>query len=458
MGGVIAQDGFAYQLWDCVRRIPKWLANPAFEYMIIEGLEDYEARFFAPHAPHLHLLERYQAKRQDLSPGEVGVIMDSFYRWDVAHPGIARVQTLVTPRLPKSLQWLHSHADRVRRARPFYSPFRDVEEVISGTLEKKLTEEFGQGLGKFIATFSEVDEQNIPDRDTAFRAFSSSLESAFPEIEPSSRKVRAAFERLCEVAQRALGEPITREVLLQEIVKGLGEDLPLPTSFPILVRSDRDDIEASALEIDASPFCGGDIAYPPTDEWEGRLSNPLRETAAWLRRNRTSRIALDGFYRLTTAMIIGYHLRSAHGFELEIPTRSGNWATNEHLAAEAVIDAWEINRPEVSEAIELSVCIGILKDPSNALPRTAGTDVESTLALHLPKAIESGKEAQGAVALIIQEVNAAVAKLAPQKIRLFFVGPAALAVALGHRWNALPDTQLHEFINDEGRYAETAII
>lgn len=62
LGGMIAQDGFDYQLWDGLARLSAWLANPAFEELIFEGLEDLEARFFAPQAPRHRLLERYQAK------------------------------------------------------------------------------------------------------------------------------------------------------------------------------------------------------------------------------------------------------------------------------------------------------------------------------------------------------------------------------------------------------------
>ena len=32
------------------------------------------------------------------------------------------------------------------------------------------------------------------------------------------------------------------------------------------------------------------------------------------------------------------------------------------------------------------------------------------------------------------------------------------AVALGHRWNAMPPTQLHEFLEVERRYVRTAMI
>ena len=54
LGGVVAQDGFDYQVWNTIVRLPAWLRNPAFEGFAIEALEDVEARFFAPRAPRHH--------------------------------------------------------------------------------------------------------------------------------------------------------------------------------------------------------------------------------------------------------------------------------------------------------------------------------------------------------------------------------------------------------------------
>ena len=74
MGGVVAQDGFDYQLWDGLARLPAWLSNPAFEQIMFEGLEDLEARFFAPQAPRERLLERFQAKSGSLQPADVRAV------------------------------------------------------------------------------------------------------------------------------------------------------------------------------------------------------------------------------------------------------------------------------------------------------------------------------------------------------------------------------------------------
>src|SRR6266446_2038536 len=90
MGGVIAQEGFDYQLWEGLVRLPAWLHNPAFEGMIFEGLEDLEARFFAPHAPRHQLLERFQAKSGALTRGDLIEVFESFRRFTTAYPRAAR--------------------------------------------------------------------------------------------------------------------------------------------------------------------------------------------------------------------------------------------------------------------------------------------------------------------------------------------------------------------------------
>lgn len=42
-GGINAQDGFDYQTWDAIARIPGWLKQQHFDGVLFEGLEDFEA-------------------------------------------------------------------------------------------------------------------------------------------------------------------------------------------------------------------------------------------------------------------------------------------------------------------------------------------------------------------------------------------------------------------------------
>jgi hypothetical protein len=458
MGGVIAQDGFAYQLWDGISRIPHWLANPAFEEMIFEGLEDLEARFFAPQAPpHFRVLERFQAKSSDLLPADVKEVLQSFHHFDESYPRIARVQTLVTPRLPKTLAWLRRDSARVRRARPFFAPFADVSAATDARLVADLRKEYGNGLGDFVARAVEIEERVLPDRSAARSAFAIALQEAFPLLEVSTRRTDAAFEALVSLADRHVGHPLHRDKLRHAVESGLGERLPLPAAFPLMIRSDRLETDETAFQIDASEFSGGLAPFPESKIWGERLVEPLGKVAKWLRGRGISRVSVLGSYRLSTGMLVGASFRSAVGFELEIATRSGIWSTDEHTEG-ARDQEWTVTRPTELHEGRLAVTIGVLRDPGVDLLETAGAPASSVLRMHLPVAIADGQGAQAAVGFVKKTVAESVTRLAPRSIDLYLAGPAAFAVALGHRWNAMPPTQLHEFIAPERRYVQTGSI
>ena len=239
MGGVIAQDGFDYQLWDGLARLPAWLANPAFEQIIFEGLEDLEARFFAPHAPRERLLERFQAKAGSLAPADVREVFETFSQFETAFPHAARVHTLVTPRLPPTIAWLARDPSRVRKARPFYAPFADMMAASDAELRRRLVETYGASLGAFIAESVEVSERNLPDRDAALATFGVELDRTYPSLEAPQKKVAEVFEALSGLARRSIGLPLGRAVLLQTIEEGLGRRLPLPQSFPLHIQIGR---------------------------------------------------------------------------------------------------------------------------------------------------------------------------------------------------------------------------
>ncbi|TGV11391.1 SAVED domain-containing protein [Mesorhizobium sp. M8A.F.Ca.ET.173.01.1.1] len=458
IGGVIAQDGFDYQLWDGLARLPAWLANPAFEQMIFEGLEDLEARFFAPQAPRGRLLERFQAKAGSLAPAAVREVFETFARFESAYPRAARVQSLVTPRLPATVGWLARDPSRVRKARPFYAPFADIMAASDAELLNRLVETYGDQLGTFIAQSVDVSERNLPDRDAALATFGVELDRAYPSLEAPQKRVGEAFEALSALARRSIGTPLARDVLRTIIEDALGKPLPLPRSFPLNVRSDRNESDERCLEIDASAFSGRDGGFPPPAQWADDLTAPLDRTARWLRSHAVHRVALSGSYRLTTAIALGWSLRSAIGFELEVPTREGPWATDDRPSMSDGMQNWRIAEPANLSDDQLVICVGILRDPAADLGQTAGISAKAVLALHLDAPIVSAKAAQAGVSGVKRAVDSAIARLRPRGIQLYFAGPAAFAVALGHRWNAMPPTQLHEFVTSSRTYAAAVLI
>jgi SMODS-associated and fused to various effectors sensor domain len=92
------------------------------------------------------------------------------------------------------------------------------------------------------------------------------------------------------------------------------------------------------------------------------------------------------------------------------------------------------------------------------LTRVAGIEPERMLRLHLSQPITSASAAQSGVSIVKGAVDAVRGQLRPERIELFVAAPAAFAVALGHRWNAMGPTQCHELVAAESSYVPTAVI
>jgi len=211
------------------------------------------------------------------------------------------------------------------------------------------------------------------------------------------------------------------------------------------------------LEIDASAFSGGVAGYPERARWADKLIAPLDRTARWLRSRGVSRVSLGGSYRLTTALALGWSFRAANGFELEIPTREGPWLTDDRPAPGDAAPAWWIVDPDVLHGDQLVVAVGVLRDPSADLAETAGVR-PAVLSAYLAEPITSGREAQMSASIVKQAVDMATARLRPKGIQMYIAGPAAFAVAFGHRWNAMGPIQLHELVTGKRRYVPTALL
>ena len=450
--------GFDYQLFDGLIRLPGWLANPVFEQMMYEGLEDLEARLFSPYAAQLHAWDRFQAKSANLLPSQVRRVLESFRAFEDAYPNTARVQTLVTPRLPGDLGWLRRNPSRVRQARPFYAPFPDIVAASDKALKAQCINSFGEALGPFVADFVEIDERNVLDRDAAVFSFSRELYRFFPTLRPHPRKLEATFDALASLARSRHGVPLARSELEEVLQQTLQQELPLSSAFPLYVLSNRDEPNPAALQIDARAFSGDPAPYPPPEIWASDLIRPLDRTEHWLRNRSVSRVALSGSYRLTTALVVGWSLRSAPAFELDVPTREGTWRTDDRPRTGESAPEWQIEDPESLHRDQLVVSVGVLRNPWVDLPETAGVPHRSVLGFHLPTALTCAPEAQASVSVIKRKIDEFVARLRPRGIQLYMACPAALAVVLGHRWNAMPSTGLHEYLAVERRYVETAIL
>ena len=455
LGGIIALDGFDYQTWDGLIRLPGWLINPTFEQLMFEGFDDVEARFFAPYAPRGTLLDRYQAKSADLEPSAVKTVFETFQDFERAHPKSVRAFTLVTPRLPSSLRWVVREGARLRNARPFYAPFPDVMAASDAKFFERCVDEWGEDLGAFVASRVEAFERAAGGRDQALHGFCLEFGRAFPGLDVPSRQLERAFVSLCERAAQARGTGIQRAELLDIVETAVDRAVVDRAKTAVHVRSDRNGADETALEIDASAFSGGSTPFPEVETWSKDLMRPLVSTASWFAARGISRISLRGSYRLSTGLALGWALRSGVGFELEIATREGAWATDDRPRADEDYPAWTVTEAEELDGDRLVVSVGVMRYPVDTLV-SHGQDRHRVLDGSIAVPITSARAAQHLVGSLKQAITANASRLGARAIDLYYAGPAAFAVAIGHRWNAMLPTQLFEFLPANQLYVATA--
>lgn len=461
MGGLNAQEGFDYQIYDAIVRLPAWLMLPGFESVVIEAQEDFEARFVAPHAPYGHVLERFQGKTSELAKTGLVEVLGKFSALDQAYPNTTRRYVLVTPSLGANLRWLPSSLKRVEHSRPFYSPFATIGAANDKAVVDRCQREFGAELGPFTAQSVDIDLRVYPTREQAAALFGCALHQSFGGDGYVTGRVARAFDALFSTLQSKRGQHVGRQMLISILQDALGE-LPAAltaSTLPVkLVQAEADAISA-AIEIDTRPFRLGEQEIPAPAVWANGLIEPLSRLAHWARASNRSQIALEGQYRLTTAFVAGYSLRSAIGFELAFYNRDTQWHTSTHPQQDTQSLSWEVSLPTALHKGRLVVMVGIVRSPLPAVQATYSADiVEASLTMQLPVGIPNSEAAQQGVAQIKQAVDKAVNRLRPSGIDLFYVGPAAFALALGHRWNKLPSTQLYEFHSETGIYQPTAVM
>jgi hypothetical protein len=450
MGGVIAYDGFGYQEWLAAAKVPGWLANPAFEAVALEVLEDFEATFFEPDAPtaNLHRLERFQAKSATLKRGEVVSVLTGFKAFAEQYPDAARAQTLITPDLPTDLKWVVRHGFRVANARPFYHHYPAVMADSDVAFEADLLKEFGASLGPHLVRDIAI-ELAPHDEERARSVFAHGLTECLGLDWPTSA-VRRAFGNVCALLRDKRGGKVSRSDLVGALSDGT-QGLAMPATLPLAFVRSQGAAPPGHLALDGED--GGRLTGAVVGYATG-LQQTLERTAAWAGMQGYRRVSVDALMRLSTAFGLGVAFRPATRFDLDVMTPGGVWPTDAHPAGSNAAD-WTITTPKGETGGRLAVVVGIIRDPIDDVWRLLG---EGAPVLHmvLPRAVHSAEDVQASVRAIKDAVSAAAARLMPDGIDLFYLGPAVLAMALGHRWNALPPSCFFEHDRARG-YIPTVV-
>jgi hypothetical protein len=449
-GGIVALDGFDYQFHYGVVRIADWLADPTFEGVMFEALEDVEARFFAPQAQARHLLVRIQAKSGELDRAKILAVLDNFVDFEDHYSNIAKRFELVTPQFPPKMAWIARDLERVRFAGPFYAPFRDVADASNAELRAQLISELGEARGGLLFERGDVVFLPVINANGVYGMFVDALAKTYPDVSPR----RAAFDDLVALARCSTKTFLTRAQILATLEAGLKTSLP-PLAPVLHLIGDRPGVVSPpAVRIDAA-FLSGDGRFSPSAVWAADLVEPFRALKAWWQGRGHRRLAIEGSYRLTTAFAVGAIFNAGSGLDLDIETREGVWRTDDHASRDTAAPTWATKSASATANGVLTVAVGVLRDPLETLLANGG-GVSTIAHAFIDEAVTSGQQMQAVVASLKRFIANEVTRLGASRIDLYFLGPAPLAMALGHRWNAVVPVQLHEFDTQTGTYMPTA--
>lgn len=188
------------------------------------------------------------------------------------------------------------------------------------------------------------------------------------------------------------------------------------------------------------------------------LARPLSQTKAWILRHRgTRRIRLTGNRRLSTSLAIGAVFSAVAGFVVEMENRGGElWSTDAHPTADTPAFPLEVGG-DVFRAERLVVSVGVTRDIADEVDRTLGglgLLEASTLHLHHEGPVISAEHANKAAKAVKDALVDALARSGGDHVDLFFAGPSALALFVGHRLNATASVQCHEWVSRD-KYVPT---
>ena len=203
----------------------------------------------------------------------------------------------------------------------------------------------------------------------------------------------------------------------------------------------------------------GHALLDPAD-WNGRLLPELEAKAAEIEDATSARLLrVRGLARLSPWFAVGFTFRETTGWSIETDLRGKRWRTDAPQGDDE-IEPTVVDLPGPAEIAALS--IGVTGDPTprvRAYLESAGNPAGRLAVVRCPRSgMESIRDA-GDVTRLADVVKTALQSLEPRarRVLLFYWGPAAGAVFIGHRLNAVArEIQLHE--EDNGEYTPSILL
>ena len=193
-------------------------------------------------------------------------------------------------------------------------------------------------------------------------------------------------------------------------------------------------------------------------QWN-RIGDEIKQAAQRLRNLGARRVIIRGAMRLPVWFAVGAAFRHVRGFEIACVQNDMIWSSEDlHQIAEM-----QTSTTHIGDDSEAAVVVNVATDATLAVHNyITATEISiGSLTTILPagsphpRAITDSSTA-AAVAVATRDAIRCLVEITPvSHIHLFIATPGALALLLGHRWNALPPTTVYEHLGVGNGYVST---
>ena len=192
------------------------------------------------------------------------------------------------------------------------------------------------------------------------------------------------------------------------------------------------------------------------------IGTELLQAAHRLQQSGVHRVIVRGAMRLPAWFAAGAAFRHVHGFDAAAIQLGEPWSS-EDLNTAVDVDA---NTTTIGDGPDAAVAVGIAADPTTEVSDyiTATRLPVASLTSILPAggpspvAIPDSPTAAATAVAVRDAVRDLLRTTSATRIHLFLATPGALAMLLGHRWNAMRPTIVYEHLGTGNGYAPTFLI
>ncbi|GIZ51889.1 hypothetical protein NCCP691_19030 [Noviherbaspirillum aridicola] len=448
-GGETARDGFGYQDFFILVKLPEWLAQDAFSGVVSETVGDIEVCYFTPDGERRVFFE---AKNYVLSPKPFWEEMVRFQKVFNVTGDLYTRFGFVAPEMPSTLSPMFAKLSRIRgvgssfeeQAKPLIDAKRDFVQWV--------VDQAGQpaDLAEFVLEY--VDFIQFDD-SAADSRFVGELTAHLPCLEelPGTRhkELRSKWK---ELVQHSGKRKITRRDLEAAVLDVLpAAECASWLEFPSQVRLQKG-VAGEArpnpyeLVLDLRPFLGEDRGMRTKEEWRALVST-ADAMADFMHTSRVRRrVEIDAELRMSAAVVLGVVFKATKGHLLELTHREAKFHLQSPERDEGAFFTREIIPGQGSEAVVVIQIGHVARGDMHRAFGDFALEKMPRLYLETSAAIPSISALNGAV----HDAKAALVDFRSTygltHIHMFLKGPSFFAIAIGHRLNALGEVQLYDWV------------